>query len=61
MGEMAVNMDVVFENIKEIDERNARVVTAKQIEEAGICRGLIKKFVEDGKLVKEKGIISIGG
>ncbi len=54
---MAVNMDAVFEKIKEVGERNAGVVTTKQIEEAGIRRGLIKKFVEDGKLVKEtKGL-----
>ncbi|MDE6847089.1 MAG: type IV toxin-antitoxin system AbiEi family antitoxin domain-containing protein [Lachnospiraceae bacterium] len=50
-------MDAVFEKIKEVGERNAGVVTTKQIEEAGIRRGLIKKFVEDGKLVKEtKGL-----
>lgn len=54
---MAVNMDAVFEKIKEVGERNAGVVTTKQIEEAGIRRGLIKKFVEGGKLVKEtKGL-----
>ena len=57
---MAVNMDAAFEKIKDVGERNAGVVTTKQIEEVGICRGLIKKFVEDGKLVKEtKGIYSL--
>ena len=57
---MAFNMDAAFEKIKEIGERNAGVVTTKQIEEVGICRGSIKKFVEDGKLVKEtKGLYSL--
>ena len=57
---MAFNMDEVFGKIKEVGERNAGVVTTKEIEEAGIRRGLIKKFVEDGKLVKEtKGLYSL--
>ena len=54
---MSVNADTDFEKIKEVGERNAGVVTTKQIEEVGIYRGLIKKFVEDGKLIKEtKGL-----
>ena len=57
---MAFNMDDAFGKIKEVGERNAGVVTTKQIQEVGICRGLIKKFVEDGKLVKEtKGLYSL--
>ena len=43
---MAFNMDDAFEKIKEVGERNAGVVTTKQIEKVGICRGLIEKFVE---------------
>ena len=30
---MAVNMDAAFEKIKEVGEKNAGVVTTKQIEE----------------------------
>lgn len=57
---MAVNRDDVFEKIKEVAERNAGIVTTKQIEEIGIYRGIIKKFVENGKLVKEtKGVYSL--
>ncbi len=57
---MTFNMDDAFEKIKEVGERNAGVITTKQIEEVGIRRGLIKKFVEDEKLVKEsKGLYSL--
>lgn len=57
---MVFNMDNAFEKIKEVGEKNAGIVTTKQIEEVGICRGLIKKIVEDGKLVKEsKGLYSL--
>ncbi|MCH5270329.1 MAG: type IV toxin-antitoxin system AbiEi family antitoxin domain-containing protein [Lachnospiraceae bacterium] len=60
MRKMAVNRDDVFEKIKEVAERNAGIVTTKQIEEIGIYRGIIKKFVENGKLVKEtKGVYSL--
>ena len=51
------NQTAYYEKIKKVGERNAGVVTTKQIEEVGIYRGLIKKFVEDRKLVKEtKGL-----
>ena len=54
---MTANMDNIFEKIKEIGEKNAGSVTTKQIEEAGIYRGLIRNFVEDGRLIKEaKGL-----
>lgn len=57
---MATNIDGIYEKIKSIGESNAGIVTTKQIEEAGIYRGLIKKFVEDGRLVKEtKGLYSL--
>lgn len=59
---MTANMDNIFEKIKEIGEKNAGSVTTKQIEEAGIYRGLIRNFVEDGRLIKEaKGLYSLAG
>lgn len=45
---MAFNIDDAFGKIKEVGERNAGVVTTKQIEEVGICRGLIKKSLKMG-------------
>lgn len=59
---MTANMDNIFEKIKEIGEKNAGSVTTKQIEEAGIYRGLIRNFVADGRLIKEaKGLYSLAG
>lgn len=57
---MTKSIDSMYEKIKEIGENNAGIVTTRQIEEAGIYRGVIKNFVEDGRLIKEsKGLYSI--
>ncbi len=57
---MAIDMDNIYEKIKEIGECNAGIVTTKQVEEAGIYRGMIRNFVEDGRLLKEsKGLYSL--
>lgn len=57
---MTMNNDLIYQKIKEIGENNAGIVTTKQIEAAGIYRGVIKNFVDDGKLIKEsKGLYSI--
>lgn len=59
---MAVRKDIdeVFQIIKRISEKNSGIVTTKQIEDAGLYRGLIKTFVEAGRLIKEaKGLYSL--
>lgn len=54
------NMDEVFQIIERIGKKNSGIVTTKQIEDAGLYRGLIKSFVEDGRLIKEaKGLYSL--
>ena len=54
------DLDKIFKKISDIAEKNAGIVTTKQIEEAGIYRGVIRNFVEDGRLVKEvKGLYSL--
>lgn len=56
------NIDDIFEKIEKIGEMNSGIITTKQIEEAGLYRGLIKKLLEDGRLVKEsKGLYSLAG
>lgn len=62
MGKMAVknNTDEMFRIIEKIGEKNAGIITTKQIEDAGISRGFIKTFVVDGRLIKEaKGLYSL--
>lgn len=54
------NTDNTFEILESIGSKTAGILTTKQIEDAGIYRGLIRKFVEDGILVKEsKGLYSL--
>lgn len=54
------NTDNTFEILESIGNKTAGILTTKQIEDAGIYRGLIRKFVEDGILVKEsKGLYSL--
>lgn len=54
------NIDELFQIIEKIGKENAGIITTKQIEAAGIYRGLIKVFVEDGRLIKEaKGLYSL--
>ncbi len=56
------NMDEIFQIIERIGKKNSGIVTTKQIEAAGLYRGLIKSFVEDGRLIKEaKGLYSLAG
>lgn len=50
----------VFQEIKRVTRQNSGVITTKQMEEIGLYRGSIKKYVDDGKLVKEgKGLYSL--
>lgn len=52
--------DNTVEILESIGSKTAGVLTTKQIEAAGIYRGLIRKFVEEGILVKEaKGLYSL--
>ncbi len=54
------NLDEVLKIITEIGESTSGIITTKQIEDAGIYRGMIRKFVDDGKLIKEaKGLYSL--
>ena len=48
---MTKSIDSMYEKIKEIGENNAGIVTTRQIEEAGIYRGVIKNFVEEDKQI----------
>lgn len=53
-------LDKIFKKISDIAVKNAGIVTTKQIEAAGIYRGVIRNFVEDGRLIKEaKGLYSL--
>ncbi|MCI5601886.1 MAG: type IV toxin-antitoxin system AbiEi family antitoxin domain-containing protein [Clostridiales bacterium] len=55
-----IDLNEMYDKIKSIGKMNAGIVTTKQIEEIGIYRGMICKFVNDGRLVKEaKGIYSL--
>ena len=52
--------DTIFGKVKELAVATSGIVTTKQIEAAGIYRGMIGHFVEEGLLVKEaKGIYSL--
>lgn len=52
--------DKVIHKIKEISEQSAGIITTKEVEEAGICRGTLKRYVEQGLLIREsKGIYSL--
>ena len=54
------NMDEMFRIIEKIGKKNSGIITTKQIEDAGLYRGLIKSFVEEGRLIKEaKGLYSL--
>ena len=54
------NMEEIYREIEKIGVQNSGVVTTKQIEDAGLYRGLIKTFVEDGRLIREaKGLYSL--
>ena len=44
-------MDEAFRIIEHIGKENSGIITTKQVEDAGLYRGLIKKFVEEGRLV----------
>ena len=53
-------MDEAFRIIEHIGKENSGIITTKQVEDAGLYRGLIKKFVEEGRLVKEaKGLYTL--
>ena len=57
---MTASMDSIYKKIRKIGEDNLGIITTRQIEEAGIYRGVIKNFVEDGRLIKEsKGLYSL--
>lgn len=50
----------IFKIIEELGNHSSGIITTKQIEEAGIYRGMIRKLVDDGSLVKEaKGLYSL--
>ncbi len=52
--------EILFEKIEEIASETTGIITTRQIEEAGIYRGMIRQFVDAGFLVKEaKGIYSL--
>ncbi|MBQ9886716.1 MAG: type IV toxin-antitoxin system AbiEi family antitoxin domain-containing protein [Lachnospiraceae bacterium] len=52
--------DVIFDAIIEIAGENFGIITTRQIEEAGFYRGIIKRFVDEGRLIKEsKGLYSL--
>lgn len=54
------DLNALFGKVKELAASTSGIVTTKQIEEAGIYRGIIGHFVENGLLVKErKGIYSV--
>lgn len=54
------NSDEAYYIIEQIGANATGVITTKQIEDAGIYRGMIRKFVEDGRLIKEaKGLYSL--
>ncbi len=54
------NFDEIFRTITEIGEKSSGIIETKQVEDAGIYRGVIKRFVDEGKLIKEsKGIYSL--
>ena len=56
----ANDLSALFEKIKELASATSGIITTKQIEEAGIYRGMTGHFVEEGLLVKEaKGIYSL--
>lgn len=49
-----------LETLQSVGNKTSGILTTKQIEEAGIYRGLIRNFVEEGLLIKEsKGIYSL--
>lgn len=57
---MTNNIDEVFQIIEGIGKKNSGIITTNQIENAGLYRGIIKTFVEDGRLIKEaKGLYSL--
>lgn len=54
------NVDEAFQIIVEIGEKTAGIITTKQVEEAGLYRGILKKYVEAGMLIREsKGLYSL--
>jgi len=54
------DLNALFEKVKEQAAVTSGIITTKQIEEAGIYRGMIRHFVKEGLLVKEsKGIYSL--
>lgn len=49
-----------FERIEELAEKMNGIVTTKQVEESGISRVTLQKYVQEGKLIKEsQGIYSL--
>jgi len=51
------DLNILFGRVKELSATTSGIVSTKQIEEAGIYRGVIGQLVEEGLLVKEaKGI-----
>lgn len=46
--------------IKELGAKHSGIVTTRQVEEAGLYRGMLKKYVDEGVLLKEsQGVYSL--
>ena len=58
--ETSNDKNILFTRIEKIAEETAGIVTTKQIEQAGIFRGMIRHFVDEGLLIREaKGVYSL--
>lgn len=54
------SVEDMFHLIAEIGEKTAGIITTKQVEEVGLYRGILKKYVDEGLLIREsKGIYSL--